>query len=229
MGTARLRFAQWAERRAPGLWAAVGARPVKGTSVVSTPVGTVWTGTGALFLVVLLAPDPRTTRWLAGSLVTRLGAVVLVPDPDADVRGIESKVAELCAVTALDPALTVIVGEGAGARRAAELCGRVPAARIALLYPPGLDDADVTRFPTTLIQASASGPERAAVVALDSALRRAGVAVRETEYLDIPDGWARYPRAAPGSKRALDDLVAFLERGVGSSSTFEVIPGWDLH
>lgn len=229
MGTARLRVAQWAERRAPGLWAAIGARPVKGTSSATVPGGTVWTGAGTRFLVVLLSPDPRPARWLAGSLVVRLGAVVLVPDPEADARAIESQIAGLCAAHALDPALTVFVGEGASSARAAELCGRIAAARIALLAPTGLAGADVTRFPTTLIQAAAAGPQRAAVVELDTALRRAGVAVRETEYLDIPDGWARHPRSTPGSKRALDDLVAFLERGVGTSSTFEVIPGWDLH
>lgn len=229
MGTTKLRFARWAEQRTPRLWAAVGARPVRGVTTAAVPAGTLWTVTESAFLVVLLTSAPRPARWLASSLAARLGAVVFVPDPTADVPLLAKSIGELCRTFALDPAHTVLVGEGDGAHRAAALCGRVPAARIALLYPPGLPDADALAFPTTLIQSAANGQHRSAVVALDTALRRAGVAVRETEYLNIPDGWARYPRATPGSRRALDDLVAFLERVVGTAATFEVIPGWNLH
>ncbi|MBC7725743.1 MAG: hypothetical protein H7146_13520, partial [Burkholderiaceae bacterium] len=164
---------------------------------------------------------------LAGSLATRLGALVWVPHTEAP--DLASAISAVCAENALDPGRTVIVGEGGGCHAAFALCGKVPSARIALLYPPALPGIDPHSFPTTLLQASATSSTRAGVVMLESSLRRAGVAVRETDYQDIADDWARYPRAVRGSKRALGDLVAFLERGVGQSSTFEVIPGWDLH
>lgn len=167
-----------------------------------------------------LTTAPATARWIAGSLARDLGAVVVVPD--APEHGAE-------ALAALERDLPLaVVGEGAACDAAAALA-RGRARRLALVAPPRLAAAVDGDWPTTLLQAAGDGEHRAAVVELERALRRAGVGVRETEYAGVDDDWARHPRVSRGASRALGDLVAFLDRGVGEAATFDVIPGWDLH
>ncbi|WP_165069294.1 alpha/beta hydrolase family protein [Marisediminicola senii] len=252
--SALLRFT---EKRMPALLPAMATRAVRGAVSRSTDLGTVWSsdavarGAGARgaaatpagadspdaavapealvaphALVIYLTRRPRDSRWLAGSLAVRLGAVVLVPRSLDDADTVVERAHRQLGT---DPARTTIVAEAAAAGAAAEACRSSSVSRLALLYPTGLAASTVAGLPTTLIQAAQSGENRAAVVAIETAMRRAGIAVRETEYADIRDGWARYPAVTGGSKRALNDLVAFIERGMGRDSTFVVIPGWDLH
>ena len=228
MTSTRLRLVEWAERGAPSLTRAFTTPAVRGAQATSSPDGVLHLPRdGTPGVLVVLFPDIlATSRWLAGSLASRLRATVLVADPEHDPASILAR-----ALTTLEsvPSTTAVVGEGGGADAAVRASTAVRVARLALLYPPPLVVDDPAALPTTLLQAAREGENRSATVALDAILRRAGVAVRETEYERIPDGWARHPRVAPGSARALDDLVAFLERGLGVPSTFGVIPGWDLH
>ena len=214
----------------PRLGVAAATPGVRGASSGRSGAGTVWrSGTGvARSLLVCVSAHPPGMRWLAGSLAVRLPAVVLVSTP-GDPDDLSTHAAALCRAHDIDQALTAVIGDGDAAEAAIAATRVLATARLALISPPALPHIAPAGLPTTLIQASASGPHRVGIVALDDAMRRAGVAVRETEYQGIADGWARYPRAVRGSGRALDDLVAFLERGIGESSTFDVIPGWDLH
>ncbi|MBC7723559.1 MAG: hypothetical protein H7146_02265, partial [Burkholderiaceae bacterium] len=191
MGAPLLRFALWSEQHAPTLAGVAAAGAVSGVTSGADAAGTLYTPTRPsggrtspasppAFLVVLATEHPRAARWLAGSLATRLGALVWVPHTEAP--DLASAISAVCAENALDPGRTVIVGEGGGCHAASALCGKVPSARIALLYPPALPGIDPHSFPTTLLQASATSPTRAGVVMLESSLRRAGVAVRETDY-----------------------------------------------
>ena len=202
-----------------------GGGRVRGVSPASTDAGRLWRPDGGRIraLVICFTPDPAAFDWLAGSLALRLGAEVLVAarlgDPTASLAAARS---------ASDALPVAVVGEADAAPAAIE-AARASGARLALLYPAALDGVEPAGIPTTLIQAAGSGAARPEVVRFDRALRLAGVAVRETEYADVTDGWARRRRRSSGSARALDDLVAFLDRGIGQASTFDVIPGWDLH
>lgn len=226
-----LRLARWAENRMPALSRFVATPRVRGTGSSRHLGGTVFTAnrTTPRSLVICFAGHPPSGHWLAGSIAVRLDVAVFVPDVGIDLASAIGQAVEIIDDLELDASLTVVVGEGGGAALAMPACRLMPVARMALLYPPPLPTTDVTDIPTTLLSASRTSAHRKDLVALDSALREAGVAVRETEYEKIPDGWARYPRAVRGSRRALDDLVGFLERGIGTPSTFDVIPGWDLH
>ena len=215
----------------PGLALALGTPRVRGATAASHDGGTIWTprNTRPRSLVVYFTTRPASARWIAGSLAERVNAAVFVPDSADEPVGASARSRQIIDSLKLDSALTVVIGEDDGARSAVAACPIVRAVRLALISPPPMADTDLTGIPTTLLQASRSSKNRREVVALDGELRRAGIAVRETEYESIADGWARYPRAVSGSGRALDDLIAFLERGIGTPSTFDVIPGWDLH
>lgn len=224
-------IARAVERLAPW-WAAPRVRGAEPDAVTG---GTLWSSAtrSSRALVVYLTAEPASARWLAGSLATRLDALLLVVDRSDQVDDVVAVVARTREATIGDGTLpptapVVVVGEGSAAPVAlgvAHAC----ASRLALLYPLSVGSESTARVPTTLIQAAGSGPERSRIVEFDRALRRAGVAVRETEYSDVDDGWAKRPRSSKGAARALTDLVGFLDRGIGQASTFDVIPGWDLH
>lgn len=212
----------------PALARALATPAVRGTTSTEHELGTVWErkGSSPRALILYFTDSPSSARWLAGSLAAQLDARVLVArslDVDA------ASFAGLAEGLGLDPALTAVVGEEVGASAALALCHATSVNRVALLYPTNLEGAQVSGVPTTLLQSAVTSDGRAAVVVFEVALRRAGVAVREMEYKNLGDGWARYPKAVAGSRAALGDLVAFLKRGIGELSTFEVIPGWDLH
>jgi acetyl esterase/lipase len=98
-----------------------------------------------------------------------------------------------------------------------------------LLAPTTAPHAEFGRVPPTFLQSSPQSPTLSVSRSLEIDLREAGVAVRPVEYADLPDAWVRYPRFAGGSKRAVQDVLAFLRRGFGMDGTFSgVIPGWDL-
>ncbi|RFA09537.1 hypothetical protein B7R54_10130 [Subtercola boreus] len=103
--------------------------------------------------------------------------------------------------------------------------------------PPATEDALRTslvarlgELPATLVQqygdraTSRSDPSQNLV----ELLRESGVAVRAIAYPPQRLDWTEYPRAVRSSSRALDDLVAFLERGIVADG-FDVVPAWNLH
>ncbi|RFA14434.1 hypothetical protein B7R22_09375 [Subtercola boreus] len=106
-----------------------------------------------------------------------------------------------------------------------------------LTGPPATEDAlrtslvaRLSELPATLVQqygdraASRSDPSQNLV----ELLRESGVAVRSIAYPPQRLDWTEYPRAVRSSSRALDDLVAFLERGIVIDG-FDVVPAWNLH
>lgn len=226
-----LRFARMLERRAPRLAQGVAAPRVAG-AVHSTAGGGAseyWTPADDIRSptpsdsrspsILLVTDKPVSARWLGASLSVGLGAQVIV------VRsGTES-----AASSQEDLDVDAIVGVGVASSAAITLCRRSRAGRLALVSPVALPASVPSGLPTTLIQSAASGAERRQVNVFERTLRATGTAVRDTDYPSTPDEWVRLPRLIRGSSAALDDLVAFLERGIGVQSTFEVIPGWDLH
>lgn len=227
------RLLEFAEARAPVLARAIATPAVPGAIADRLAGGTLWRSEQTpRALVVYLTGSPGLSRWLAGSVAVRLDALVLVPIA-VDASAVEQVVTAARSASRLtDRAPVVVVGEADAATSAIAASTALHASRLALLYPTELSVAapgPERSIPTTLIQAAADSADRGTVAAMDAAWRRAGIAVRETEYSGIDDGWARYPRASKGSRRALDDLIGFLDRGIGQASTFDVIPGWDLH
>ncbi|MDF2442693.1 MAG: hypothetical protein JWR01_896 [Subtercola sp.] len=106
-----------------------------------------------------------------------------------------------------------------------------------LAGPPATEDAlhtslvaRLAELPATLVQqygdraASRNDPSQNLV----ELLRESGVAVRAIAYPPQRLDWTEYPRAVRSSGRALDDLVAFLERGIVADG-FDVVPAWNLH
>lgn len=226
-----LRFARMLEARSPRLAALVAvpritgatrATGAAGQSEVWTPVAT-HSGDAQVTAstdhpsprILIVADQPVSARWLAASISTALAAEVVTARPHR--------------VTAAELAVDAIVGLGSAAGTAVSLCRTSRAGRLALISPLELPTSVPSGLPTTLIQASASGPQRPKVQEFERTLRATGTAVRDTDYPSTADEWVRLPRLVRGSTAALGDLVAFLERGIGVQSTFEVIPGWDLH
>ena len=237
---AALRLVQWSEKRLPALAQFLTAPAVAGVVTEKSEPGTVYLplATEPHCLIVYFTEFPASARWLAGSLAVRLNARVLVPN-QLPQQGPDAAALVTQAITHLAPSVdrdqTTVVGEenGSGAALAAALgnpvSGTTPVSRLALIYPPEVPGTLPGRLPTTMLQVRHDAPNRPKLVEFDRVLRYSGVAVRETDYRTVGDQWARYPKRVAGSKRALDDLVGFLDRGVGTPSTFEIIPGWDLH
>jgi len=204
-------------------------------------LGTLWrpNAEGPLPLVIVFSESPGALTWLASSIAAQLSAVVLVPPVGADPGSVVTAAGGQAGRWGVDAARIAVLGEQRGTTAALSAVRPGPGsgpdsapravARLALVSPrlPEIDDG--VDLPPTLLQFSRSDADLARVVAFEKRLRLQGVAVRATDYTDIADGWTRYPRAIRHSKRALDDLVAFLRRGIGVDSTFDVIPGWDLH
>ncbi len=217
-----LRFARALERRSPRLAHYVAVPHVAGVSRSGEVGGHTefWNpiaapeSSGPTVLVVV--ETPIAGRWLGASLSSRLGVRVVV------TRAVDAPVPD-------DLDVNAIVGVGDACTSAILLCRHSRAGRLALVSPVGLPTSVPSGLPTTLIQSSAVGVYRPEVAAFERTLRATGTAVRDTDYPETSDEWVRLPRLVKGSAAALDDLVAFLERGIGSKATFDVIPGWDLH
>lgn len=186
-----------------------------------------------------MSPAPAALGWLGSNLAARLPAAVYVcaasTDPSA-LADTMTAVVDHASTAGVDVALLGVVAEDTAAPlvlgRFAEL-GAV--SRLAFVSPAFGDETadtgavDVAGFPSTLLQFARQGPNAAGCERLATRLRDAAVAVRAADYVAPTDGWARRSRVRSGSARALDDLVAFFARGLGTASTFRVIPGWDLH
>jgi hypothetical protein len=208
-------------------------------------------------LIVLLTARPATLAWVASSLASSLPAVVAVirvSFREGDVAAAREcahavdlaidAASQLAVSLKADPARLGLVADGpaahpalllAAARTAPRLDAppRVPVSRLALIAPvlelPAPLPLVPPAFPPTLVQFAREGATAVASRALATKLSSAGVAVRATDYESPRDGWATRSRAVRRSQRGADDLVGFFARGFGASSTFHVIPGWDLH
>jgi hypothetical protein len=244
----RLSAALWAERRVPAL-----ARRLRPSPVVAGetgPHGTVYRGVGSGPLVVVVGNPGAPPDWLGSALATALGgAAVVLRDPadgsgtsdaDPDPEARRMRLAELLSLTVADaarlgadPDRVAVLGAGAGAAAALTAVSAATiqplVRRLVLLAPTTAPRIELVGIPPAFLQSSPQSPTLGVSRSLEIDLRKAGVAVRPVEYAGLPDAWVTYPRFAPGSKRAVEDIVAFLRRGFGLDGTFSgVIPGWDL-
>jgi len=225
-------------RRLPGARRLLASRAVAGAHSRNESGLTVWTtgeaaaGAPKRPLILLLSPEPTTVSWLASVLAVDLDAVVAVAPGGRDV-GVALETA--IQLPTVDAAKVGVLGDGAAAGDAIELCRSSDAViRLALVTPAfrtapaPAPDEDAHVLPPTFIQSSQHSAQAELITSLEVRLRAAGVAVRATEYTSVSDEWTRYPRFAGGASRARTDLVAFFRRGLGTETTFSVIPGWDL-
>lgn len=195
-------------------------------------------GTEGLPLIVVASPSAEAMGWLASHLASRLPAVVYTCASSPGSPGFGSTlraVRDDASHHKVDVTRLGIVAEDAAADDVLRHCANSPGVtRLALVSPlfseplPGSIDG-LTGFPPTLLQYARGGASAAACAELETRLRGSAVAVRAIDYSAPQDGWTRRSRVRKGSDRGLDDLVGFFARGLGSASTFEVIPGWDLH
>lgn len=195
----------------------------------------------------------RAGEWLAGSLARRLPlSVVTVQIPPSVIDDQEAAhQALLAAVAASGSDKIALIGVGTGGALAARTAMRVRDAGSPALLRQALVSPDfqlvvgprtttdalhtslvarVSELPPTLIQqygdraAGRLDPSQN----LPELLQESGVAVRAIAYPPSRLDWTEYPRAVRSSTRALDDLVAFLERGIVADG-FDVVPAWNLH
>jgi acetyl esterase len=204
---------------------------------------------GRPLVVMFPADGPAASAWLPSRLAARLNAaVVLVLEPLSPSLPPEQRLATAAAVIEWSKGHAAgwgaagdhlgLVGDGPGAdllnalvpRNVAE---RGPFISRQVLISPSDDVApldDATRFPGTLVLVSEHDQALETTSARVDALKRAGVPARIVEYSGAANGWFRYPGIQPGiSERALNDIVAFLRRGLREEDAFSVIPAWDLH
>lgn len=214
------------------------------------PYGAVYRHTASGPLLVLTGDAATSPDWLGSVLAAALGAAAVVVNPGADrpsgsaddsdpdqvLRRSELVSGALAHPASLDadPSRVAVIGVGVGAAaalRAVTALGiEPPVRRLVLLAPASAPtDIELGGTPPTFLQSSPLSATLSVSRSLEVVLRDAGVAVRPVEYAQLPDAWVRYPSSAPGSKRAVDDLVGFLRRGFGMEGTFSgVVPGWDL-
>ena len=195
----------------------------------------------------------RSGEWLASSLAARLPLTVTVAQiPPSVIDDRQAAHDALLAAVAAHPSdRTAVLGVGTGGALAARTAMRARDEGSPVLLRQALVSPDfnltvgpaattealrvslvalVAELPATLIQqygargASRLDPSQD----LPELLREAGVAVRSIEYPPARRDWTEYPRSTRSSSRALDDLVAFLERGIVANG-FDVVPAWNLH
>lgn len=196
-------------------------------------------------LLVVAGDAGAPPDWLGSALAAALGGVSVVlaveePPPsdsgDGQTAAFQPLAERIAATVAASGELeadadrVAVLGIGGAAASALTAAGTQPLVRrLVLLVPTTAPAAGFGGVPPTFLQSSPHSATRSVSRALEIDLREAGVAVRPAEYAGLPDAWARYPKLAPGSKRAVEDIVAFLRRGFGLDGTFSgVIPAWDL-
>jgi hypothetical protein len=214
-----------------------GGRPAAGAQSTTEDVGTVWqpSSVAGVPLIVVFSTEPKSLAWIASVLASQLPAVVVVAGSVADPVGTLAAASTLAEQLGADASRVGVVGEGDAAASAvlaaaSSTTNPIPATsersdravdRIALISPRKIDDTATVGTPPTLLQfAQPSLPQHRF---------GCGVAVRSIDYTAVGDGWVKYPRAVRGARRGQTDLMAFFRRGLGDESTFDVIPGWDLH
>jgi hypothetical protein len=177
---------------------------------------------------VIFADAPYA--WLASRIAVQLSASVLVTTSESNPAGILDWVHTRTATVSNESTPPIgVIGVGAASALAVLAAADPRVSRLALISPTQLGPLPEAAIPPTLLQFTRSGINSSQIRLLDDQLRTSGTAVRATDYLTVSEDWARYPRAARGAQRGLDDLMAFLRRGFGTEATFHVIPGWDLH
>jgi hypothetical protein len=224
----------------PRLTAALlSGKAARGVSRSRLGFGTTWSrpDPAGLPLIVVFSPAPAALGWLASNLAARLPAAVYVcasspgsPQPSDTLQAVR----EHAAKRSVDVALLGLVAEDTAAPRVADSIAELGAVTRLALVSPVFDHSSVAAvdgsvFPPTLLQFGRDGALAADCDRFAARLKDSAVAVRAADYASPSDGWARRSRVRAGSAHALDDLVAFFARGLGTASTFRVIPGWDLH
>jgi acetyl esterase/lipase len=222
-----------------------GGRPVSGVQSTTADVGTVWqpSSVAGVPVIVVFSTEPKSLAWIASVLAAQLPAVVVVAGSVTDPVGTLAAASTLAGQLGADASRVGVVGEGVAAASAvlaaaSSTTNPTPATsersdravdRIALISPRKIGDTPTKGTPPTLLQFAQDGDAAPESALLERRLREAGVAVRSIDYTAVGDGWVKYPRAIRGARRGQTDLVAFFRRGLGDESTFDVIPGWDLH
>ncbi|MFT2694007.1 alpha/beta hydrolase [Clavibacter zhangzhiyongii] len=252
--TPRRRILGVAIRRMPAVARSLRGTAAAGTRVVRHRAGTqglpldisVWmppghddAKTGAPVLVVLARHDGD---WLPSTLARDLGAVVVAMPADDDATALAglSWIASHAAGWYGTPERLGILGDGPGADRALRITalardadgpavlrlvlvspsGEVPTAAAADRQGHGRD-----RLPDTLVHVGAADPRIDDVAAGVAALKAAGTKTRLVRIPRADEGWFAYPAADPAlARRSLDEVVAYLRRGLTEERAFGVGP-----
>lgn len=201
-------------------------------------------------LVILLPGDGATaSAWLPSTLAGELdAAVVVVRSPFEPEHPFTERVDTASAAVRWIAAHAAgwgasadrlgVVGDGPGADVLFALAPRNrdesgPHISRQVLISPGPDGTlpeNMRGLPTALVQVGEHDSALSVTTARVDALKKAGVPVRMAEYPAASSGWFRYPKVQKRlSRRALDDAVHFLRRGLNQETSFRVIPAWDLH
>ena len=214
--------------------------------IADEPVGqgSVYRGAAGGPLLVLVGEAGSEPHWLGSALARALDGVAVVMSAAGAESGVDGGDTERTRIRILDviasaaslgadPGRVAVVGVGDGCAAAlvtlAEPLTAPGVRRLVLLTPTSAPPIEFGGVPPTFLQSAPESATLAASRSLEIDLRNAGVAVRPVEYTGLPDAWVRYPNFTRGSKRAVEEIVAFLGRGFGMAGTFPIeIPGWDL-
>jgi acetyl esterase len=252
--TPRRRILGFAIRHVPAVARSMRGTPAAGTRVVRRSAGeqglpldiAVWTppghdrsATGSPVLVVLARHDGD---WLPSTLAKDLRAVVVAMAPDDDAQALAglSWIAAHAAGWNGTPERLGILGDGPGADRALRVTalardadgpavlrlvlvspsGDVPTGRASDRQGHGLD-----RLPDALVHVGAADERLDHVVEGVAALKAAGAKARLVRIPRADQGWLAYPAADPAlARRSLDEIVAYLRRGLTEERAFGVGP-----
>ncbi len=206
---------------------------------VWTPPGHDRSATGSPVLVVLARHDGD---WLPSTLAKDLRAVVVTMAPDDDAQALAglSWIASHAAGWNGTPERLGILGDGPGADRALRITALArdadgPAVlRLVLVSPSGdvpsagSDDRQGhgrDRLPDMLVHVGAADPRIDRVAEGVTALKAAGAKTRLVRIPRADQGWLAYPAADPAlARRSLDEIVAYLRRGLTAERAFGVGP-----
>ncbi|MBF4618931.1 alpha/beta hydrolase fold domain-containing protein [Clavibacter sp. VKM Ac-2873] len=252
--TPRRRLLGLAIRHVPAVARSLRGTPAAGTHVTRFPAGqqglpldvAVWTppghdrsATGSPVLVVLARHDGD---WLPSTLAKDLRAVVvtMAPDDDAQALATLSWIASHAAGWNGTAERLGILGDGPGADRALRVtalardAGGPAVLRLVLVSPsgdvpsPGSTDSrgrDRDGMPDALVHVGAADPRIDHVVEGVAALKAAGAKARLIRIPQADQGWLAYPAADPRlARRSLDEIVAYLRRGLTEERAFGVGP-----
>jgi len=252
--TPRRRLLGLAIRHVPAVARSMHGTPAAGARVVRHPAGkqglpldiSVWTppghdrsATGSPVLVVLARHDGD---WLPSTLAKDLRAVVVAMAPDDDEQALAglSWIASHAAGWNGTPERLGILGDGPGADRALRVTALArdadgpavlrlvlvsPSGEVPTLQAPDRQGHGLDRLPGTLVHVGAADPRLDDVVEGVAALKAAGTKARLVRIPRADHGWLAYPAADPAlARRSLDEIVAYLRRGLTEERAFGVGP-----
>ncbi|MFS4506785.1 alpha/beta hydrolase [Clavibacter sp. Sh2141] len=202
--------------------------------------------------VVVVFPRIRGD-WLPSTLAKELRAVVVSMPTDDDALALAGMrwIAARTAGWNGTPERLGVLGDGPGADLALRVTatardtGGPSVLRLVLVSPSGTlpagdiaaDDSSRTGsgprglrdLPSNLIHTGAADPRHRRLVAAVSELRAAGVKSRLVTLPNADRGWLALPRVDPQlTRRSLDEIVAFLRRGLTEEREFGTTSGVEM-